>query len=96
MPIDSVALHLLQHIRDEAHRFAITAHRKKRQKTSLSSSLDDIEGIGPKRRQALLRRFGGVRELAKVSVDELIKVSGINYDLAQRIYRHFHPESYPL
>ena len=96
LPIDSVALHLLQHIRDEAHRFAITAHRKKRQKTSLSSSLDDIEGIGPKRRQALLRRFGGVRELAKVSVDELIKVSGINYDLAQRIYRHFHPESYPL
>jgi excinuclease ABC subunit C len=89
---DSEALHLLQHIRDEAHRFAITAHRAKRQKTSLSSSLTSIEGVGPKRRQALLSRFGGLRELAKAPVEELMKVQGIREDLARRIYLHFHPK----
>ena len=87
---DSPALHLLQHIRDEAHRFAITAHRKKRQKISFESSLDSIEGIGTKRRQALLGRFGGIRELAKASIEEISKVQGISYSLAERIYQHFH------
>lgn len=90
LPADSPALHLLQHIRDEAHRFAITAHRKKRQKASFQSSLDSIDGIGPKRRQALLARFGGVRELAKAPLEEIAKVSGISHDLAERIYQHFH------
>lgn len=90
LPSDSLALHLLQHIRDESHRFAITAHRKKRQKVSISSTLEDIEGIGAKRRQALLRRFGGLRELAKASIEEIAKVQGISHDLAQRIYQHFH------
>ena len=88
---ESPALHLLQHIRDEAHRFAITAHRKKRQKVSLESSLETIEGIGAKRRQALLHRFGGLRELAKAPMDEIAKVHGISQDLAIRIYQHFHP-----
>ncbi|MBA3536493.1 MAG: excinuclease ABC subunit UvrC, partial [Tatlockia sp.] len=74
LPADSLALHLLQHIRDEAHRFAITTHRKKRQHAGLDSSLETIEGVGPKRRQALLRRFGGLRDLAKASIDELGKV----------------------
>ena len=87
---DSPALHLLQHIRDEAHRFAITAHRKKRQKASLDSSLESIDGIGAKRRQALLRRFGGVRELAKAPLDEIVKVHGISKALALRIYEYFH------
>ena len=89
LPSDSPALQLLQHIRDEAHRFAITAHRKKRQKVSFASSLETIEGIGPKRRQALLARFGGVRELANASVIEMTKVKGISQELAERIYLHF-------
>lgn len=90
LPSDSPALHLLQHIRDESHRFAITAHRKKRQQSSMSSSLETIEGIGAKRRQALLRRFGGLRELAKAPMEEISKVPGISLELAQRIYQHFH------
>ncbi|MDX1837456.1 excinuclease ABC subunit UvrC [Legionella taurinensis] len=89
LPEDSPALHLLQHIRDEAHRFAITAHRKKRQTARLESSLETIEGVGPKRRQALLRRFGGLRELAKAPLAEIAKVTGINDQLALRIFRHF-------
>ena len=90
LPSDSKALHLIQHIRDEAHRFAITTHRKKRQKASLESSLESIEGIGAKRRQALLRRFGGLRELAKAPIDEIAKVHGISHALAIHIYQHFH------
>ncbi len=90
LPENAALLHMLQFIRDEAHRFAITAHRKKRQKSSLQSSLNDISGIGPKRRQALLHRFGGLRELSKASVEELMKVRGVNQELADRIYTHFH------
>ncbi|MGL5741631.1 MAG: excinuclease ABC subunit UvrC [Legionella sp.] len=90
LPDDSKALHLLQHIRDEAHRFAITAHRKKRQKKRLDSTLEDIEGVGAKRRQALLHRFGGIRELAKAPMEEIAKVQGINEHLAQRIFQFFH------
>lgn len=90
LPSDSPALHLLQHIRDESHRFAITAHRKKRQQTSLGSSLESIEGVGPKRRQALLRRFGGMQEIAKAPIEELTKVPGMSAELATRIYQHFH------
>lgn len=90
LPPDSEALHLLQHIRDEAHRFAITSHRKKRLKASLDSSLETIEGIGKKRRQALLNRFGGLRDLTKASIEEIAKVQGISQELAVRIYQHFH------
>lgn len=91
LPADSPALHLLQYIRDEAHRFAITAHRKKRLKVGLESSLEAIENVGPKRRQALLQRFGGLRELAKAPVEEIARVNGISEQLALRIYNHFHP-----
>jgi excinuclease ABC subunit C len=92
LPEDSKALHLLQHIRDEAHRFAITAHRKKRQKVRLNSTLESIEGVGTKRRQALLHRFGGLRELAKASMEEIAKVPGISEHLAKRIHQYFHEQ----
>lgn len=81
--------HLLQFIRDEAHRFAIQTHRKKRDKSTLSSTLESIEGIGPKRRKVLLQRFGGMRELRRASIDELMKVRGISEDLAKKIYEFF-------
>jgi len=87
---ESPALHLLQHIRDESHRFAITAHRKKREKTTLGSTLNNIPGVGEKRRHALLHRFGGLRDLAKASREEIAKVAGISDELAMRIHGHFH------
>lgn len=90
LPEDSPALHLLQYIRDEAHRFAITLHRQKRQKAGFESSLESIDGIGHKRRQALLRRFGGIRALAKAPLEEILKVPGISVSLAEKIYAHFH------
>lgn len=89
LPPDSKARLLLQHIRDEAHRFAITAHRKKRNKATLSSSLESIEGVGLKRRKALLYRFGGLRELKLASINEIAKVPGISQTLAAKIYQHF-------
>jgi excinuclease ABC subunit C len=92
LPRDSKALHLIQHIRDEAHRFAITLHRAKRQKKVLESSLDTVPGIGYVRRRQLLKSFGGIRELSRASIDEIAKVPGISYDLATRIFKHFHPE----
>ncbi len=90
LPQHHPALHLLQHLRDEAHRFAISAHRKKRARASLSSSLTTIPGVGAKRRYALLQYFGGIQSLAKASIEEISKVSGISEKLAKEIYQHFH------
>ncbi|MDZ7620983.1 MAG: excinuclease ABC subunit UvrC [Candidatus Competibacteraceae bacterium] len=90
---DSAALHLVQQIRDEAHRFAITGHRQRRAKARTASALDAIAGIGPKRRQALLRQFGGLKQLARAGVEDLGQVDGISAELAQRIYDAFHGES---
>lgn len=89
---DSPALHLIQHIRDEAHRFAVLSHRQKRSKQQMSSVLEDIEGVGAKRRQALLKRFGGLQNLKHATVEELIKVPGVSAALAKRIYAFFHEE----
>ena len=92
LPADSAALHLVQQIRDEAHRFAITGHRQRRAKARTISALDDISGIGPQRRQALLRQFGGLKQLAQAGVEDLSQVDGISIELARRIYDAFHGE----
>ena len=90
LPADSAALHLIQQIRDEAHRFAITGHRQRRGKARKTSTLESIPGIGHKRRQLLLKQFGGLQQLAKAGVEDIARVDGISKALAQRIYDRFH------
>ncbi len=90
LPADSPALHLVQQVRDEAHRFAITGHRQRRAKARRSSILEGIPGLGPKRRQQLLKQFGGLQEVARAGVEDLTKIKGISRQLAQSIYDIFH------
>ena len=87
---DSPVLHLLQEIRDEAHRFAITGHRQRRKKQQKHSRLDDIEGIGAKRRQQLILHFGGIQGISAARPEELAKVPGINKNLARKIFDTLH------
>ena len=90
LPMDSKALHLIMNIRDEAHRFAITAHRKKRDKRRSSSVLEAIPGLGEKRRRDLLNHFGGLQQLLGASQQELEGVNGIGKVMANTIYKVLH------
>ncbi|PNQ70958.1 excinuclease ABC subunit UvrC [Vibrio sagamiensis] len=87
LPSDAPALHLMQHIRDESHNHAIAGHRAKRGKARRTSALEGIEGIGPKRRQSLLKYMGGLQELKRASVEEIAKVPGISHSLAEIIFQ---------
>ena len=93
LPADSPALHLIQQIRDEAHRFAITGHRQRRGGSRSTSVLEEIPGVGPKRRQQLLKQFGGLRGLARAGIEDIAKVDGISAQLARQIYEAFHGDA---
>ena len=85
LPRDSQALYLIQRVRDEAHRFAVTFHRKKRSKSAFKSALDDLPGVGPKRKKALIQQFGSVKRIREASVEQLAAVDGIGPALAEQI-----------
>ncbi|MDX1455810.1 MAG: excinuclease ABC subunit UvrC [Gammaproteobacteria bacterium] len=87
---DSPGLHLIQQVRDEAHRFAIAGHQHRRGKARRESTLESIEGLGPKRRQELLKAFGGLQGVSRAGIEDLSKVKGISGELAKRVYEYFH------
>ncbi len=88
LPRNGEGLYLLQRVRDEAHRFAIRYHRQKRAKALTGSSLDELAGLGPARRSALIKEFGSVKRLASASVEEIAAVPGIGPKLAEAVHEH--------
>lgn len=95
IPRSSPSLHLLQRARDEAHRFAVTYQRQKRKKRTLRSELDDIQGVGPARRQALLTALGSVDRVREASLEKLAAITGIDKATAYRVFEYFHPPQQP-
>jgi excinuclease ABC subunit C len=91
LPPDSSALHLIQRVRDEAHRFAIAGHRRKRAKRHNQSILESIPGLGPVKRRELLKQFGGLQGILRAGIDDFAQVRGLGRELAQVIYEHLHP-----
>jgi excinuclease ABC subunit C len=91
LPADSSALHLIQRVRDEAHRFAIAGHRRKRAKRHNESILETIPGLGPVKRRELLKQFGGLQGILRAGVDDFVQVRGLGRSLAEVIYEHLHP-----
>jgi excinuclease ABC subunit C len=92
---DSAAMRLVQQLRDEAHRFAITGHRQRRARSRAGSALETISGLGPRRRKALLQQFGGLQGISRAGVEDLARTGGISRALAERIYDRFHGEAPP-
>jgi excinuclease ABC subunit C len=90
---DSPALRLIQRIRDEAHRFAISGHRRSRDSTRRRSPLEEIPGLGPKRRTDLLKQFGGLQGIRQASIEDLAKVHGISRKLATQVFERMNPGS---
>jgi len=93
LPVDSPAMHLIQRIRDEAHRFAVIGHRQKRRMNRNKSKLDGIDGLGPKKRRELLKQFGGIHGVIDAGVDDLIKINGISKSMSVRIYNNLHNDN---
>jgi excinuclease ABC subunit C len=91
LPPDSAALHLIQRVRDEAHRFAITGHRRKRAKRHSQSILETIPGLGPVKRRELLQQFGGLQGILRAGVEDFVQIRGLGRELAEVIYEHLHP-----
>ncbi|MPN41618.1 UvrABC system protein C [bioreactor metagenome] len=90
LPSDHPALHLIQEVRDEAHRFAITGHRGQRAKSRKTSTLESLPGVGPARRKALIARFGGLAGVREASIDQLAEIPGIGRELAEKIHSALH------
>jgi excinuclease ABC subunit C len=91
LPPDSRALHLIQRVRDEAHRFAVAGHRRKRAKRHSQSILETIPGLGPVKRRELLKQFGGLQGILRAGIDDFVQIRGLGRELAQVIYEHLHP-----
>ena len=90
IPPADAAFRLLQRMRDEAHRFALIGHRKRRDRRRRASTLEDVEGIGPSKRKALINEFGGLHGLRRASISDLSRIKGVGSELARRIYRALH------